>query len=87
MADKTQFSDLVANEDRVTLPEKCCAHCQHGRKLTDAAQLGRTMFQCRALPPVPVLMMSKNGPVVQSMCPTLDPAFDCDTFAPRKEQN
>ena len=87
MAEKTNFSDLVANEDQVTLPEKCCGRCDHGRKMVDQGQLGRIMFQCRALPPVPLLVMKGGQAMVQATWPVMDAQSDCDVFLPRREHN
>lgn len=89
MVEKTTFSDMVANDNRVTLPERCCGHCVHGRVISDAAQVGRRMVMCKAGPPTPLLVVDKSGrPMVQSNWPILGLAEPgCDAFARREEQN
>lgn len=83
MAEKTTFSDMVPDASRVTLPERCCGKCAHGRVMTDPSQLGRRMVMCKAGPPTPILMLDKGGrPMVQSNWPILDLAEPgCDLFA------
>lgn len=88
MAEKTTFSDMVPDSSRVTMPERCCGKCAHGRPMTDPGQLGRRMVLCKAGPPIPVVMIRNNQPMVVSQWPPLDVADPgCDAFERREEQN
>ena len=87
MAEKTRFSDLMDQPAPKALPEKCCGHCTHARAVKDLAQVGRAMFQCRAFPPIPILVVRNGQPMVQSMWPVLDSAEECDAFALPMAQN
>ncbi len=86
MTEKTQFP-AAANDTKAVLPEKCCAKCSHSRELFDKLQM-KTMFLCKALPPVPLLMLDKRTgqPFTQSTFPVLDASEECDLFMIRAGQ-
>jgi hypothetical protein len=65
------------------LPERCCGRCGHGVEVRIPPNLA-IMVQCRALPPIPVLMPAPNGQaMVQSTWPINPPSLCCGMFAPK----
>lgn len=67
------------------LPDKCCAHCVHGRPIPDSKNL-RTMVRCKAGPPsaqiIPVIDAQGRslGNQVGTVWPVLLPNEECDAF-------
>jgi hypothetical protein len=90
MTEKTRFSDLVANDEHAALPEKCCAHCSHGRKDLDKGTM-KTVYICKAGPAVPVIVPVQTRAGVQfgqqARWPVMMPHEECDAFQLAKEQD
>lgn len=86
MVDKTRF--ISENDASAELPAKCCARCVHSREQRDPAQL-KTMHVCKALSPVPLLMMDPRTrqPIIQSVWPVMDATAECDLFSSRPPSN
>jgi hypothetical protein len=70
------------------LPDKCCAHCTHGRAVPDPQNL-RTMVRCKAGPPsaqqIPVFneLQVHIGNKVSAIWPVLIGSEECDAFTPK----
>lgn len=73
------------------LPNKCCAHCTHGRPVPDPQNL-RTMIRCKAGPPsaqqVPVVNEAgvHLGNRISVIWPVLVANEECDAFTPKAMQ-
>jgi hypothetical protein len=77
MAEKKSFADRSILKP---LPARCCGRCAHGREVKDAARL-TTMVECRASPPVVLLLGTPQGVLQRSVWPVLAPEeVGCDQF-------
>lgn len=82
MAQKTDFSKATVSNG--TLPDKCCAHCTHGRAKEDAGSL-KVLYLCHEGPPTPLLIGTPQGIQIHSHFPAMAAESDCDRFKAREE--
>jgi hypothetical protein len=62
-----------------TLPDKCCAHCTHGRPYFEKSVL-KQMVTCKAGPPSVIAIPTPQGLGIQSKWPVMNEEGECDAF-------
>jgi len=76
----TTFSSLIEAQFAPEL--RCCANCAHGMRVRDLAVMGE-IVQCEALPKLPVVLPTPQGPALTFRYPMMRLNEKCGLFCPK----